>query len=178
MAMHASGRAMLEKAGGAERVVMEESDLETFVTDHFGDMHTLSVPRKTFQALDGYAPGFKVCEDFHFLTRLCAVSHRVGVICQPLAVYLIHESSATRSDPLMAQKYNLQALLDLKGQAGNFPVPVERGLMAKLRTGRLNFAYALVKAGRRSEALRTVLPSLLETPGWASYRNILSILIG
>ena len=78
----------------------------------------------------------------------------------------------------MAQKYNLQALLDLKGQAGNFPVPVERGIMAKLRTARLNLAYALVKSGRKQEALRAVLPSLVETPGWASYRNILSILIG
>ena len=178
MAMHASGRAMLAKAGGAKKVLMEENDLETFVSDHFGDMHTLSVPRKTFQALGGYPPGFRVCEDFHFLTRLCAVSSRAGVICQPLAVYLIHAASATRSDPLLAQQYNLQALLDLKHLSGNFPASVERGLMAKLRTGRLNLAYALVKVGRRRDALRAVLPSLVETPGWASYRNILSILIG
>ena len=121
MAMHASGIAMLAKANGAEKVVMEENDIEVFVADHFGDMHTLSVPRKTFQELGGYPPGFKVCEDFHFLARLCAVSRRVGVICQPLAVYLIHEASATRSDPLKAQEYNLQALLDLKHLAGNFP---------------------------------------------------------
>ena len=178
MAMHASGRAMLAKAGGAKKVLMEENDLETFVSDHFGDMHTLSVPRKTFQALGGYPPGFRVCEDFHFLTRLCAVSSRAGVICEPLAVYLIHAASATRSDPLLAQQYNLQALLDLKHLSGNFPASVERGLMAKLRSGRLNLAYALVKVGRRRDALRAVLPSLVETPGWASYRNILSILIG
>ena len=178
MAMHASGCAMLEKAKGADKVVMEENDLETFVADHFGDMHTLSVPRKTFQALGGYPPGFKVCEDFHFQARLCAVSRRVGVICHPLAVYLIHGASATRSDPLKAQQYSLQTLLDLKHQADNFPATVKRGLMARLRTGRLNLAYSLVKSGRKREALGAVLPSLLETPGWASYRNILSILIG
>jgi len=178
MAMHASGCAMLAKANGADKVVMEENDIGAFVADHFGDMHTLSVPRKTFQALGGYPPGFKVCEDFHFLARLCAVSRRVGVICQPLAVYLIHGASATRSDPLKAQEYNLQALLDLKQLAGNFPTAVKRGLMTRLRTGRLNLAYALVKSGRRREALGAVLPSLVETPGWASYRNILSILIG
>ena len=178
MAMHDSGCAMLEKAAGAERVVMEEDDIGAFVADHFGDMHTLSVPRKTFQALGGYPPGFKVCEDFHFLARLCAVSRRAGVICQPLAAYLIHEASATRSDPLKAQEYNLQALLDLKHLADDFPVPVKRGLMTRLRTGRLNLAYALVKSGRKREALGAVLPSLVETPGWASYRNILSILIG
>ncbi|HEB85641.1 MAG TPA: glycosyltransferase [Gammaproteobacteria bacterium] len=178
MAMHASGCAMLEKADGAKKVVMDENDIEGFVADHFGDMHTLSVPRKTFQALGGYPPGFKVCEDFHFLARLCAVSRRVGVVCQPLAVYLIHGASATRSDPLKAQEYNLQALLDLKHLADDFPVPVKRAVMARLRTGRLNLAYALVKSGRKREALGTVLPSLVETPGWASYRNILSILIG
>lgn len=178
MAMHPSGRAMLEKADGAMKVVMEMQDIEVFVAEHFGDMHTLSVPRKTFQALGGYPPGFKVCEDVHFLTRLCAISSRVGVICRPLAVYLIHESSATRSDPLKAQEYNLQTLLDLKNLAGGFPVPVERGFRARLRTGRLNLGYALVRSGRRLKAIAAVLPSLVETPGWTSFRNILSILKG
>jgi glycosyltransferase involved in cell wall biosynthesis len=178
MVLHASGSAMLAKANGADNVVMEENDLEVFVADHFGDMHTLSVPRKTFLELGGYPPGFKVCEDFHFLARLCAVSRRVGVICKPLAVYLIHEASATRSDTLKAQEYNLQALLDLKQLADDFPATVKRGLMTRLRTGRLNLAYALVKSGRKRDALGAVLPSLFETPGWASYRNIMSILIG
>jgi len=178
MAMHASGRAMLEKAAGAEKVVMEAKEIETFVSDHFGDIHTLSVPRKTFDALGGYPPGFKVCEDVHLLTRLCAVSRRVGVICRPLGAYLIHGASATRSDPLKAQEYNVQALLDLKNLAGSFPAPVERGVMARLRNGRLNLGYALVRSGRRREAISAVLPSLVETPGWASFRNFLSILKG
>ncbi len=178
MSMHCSGRAMLEKADGAERVVMEAKEIGTFVADHFGDIHTLSVPRKIFHALGGYPPGFKVCEDVHFLTRLCAVSRRVGVICRPLGVYLIHGSSATRSDPLQAQKYNVQTLLDLKRLAGSFPAPVERGVMARLRAGRLNLGYALARSGKRREAIAAVLPSLVETPGWASLRNVLSILKG
>lgn len=178
MAMHASGRTMLEKADGAEKVVMQAREIEVFVADHFGDIHTLSVPRRTFQALGGYPPGFKVCEDVHFLTRLCAVSRRVGVICRPLGVYLIHGSSATRSDPLKSQEYNVQALLDLKNLAGSFPAPVERGVMTRLRTGRLNLGYALIRSGRRREAIAAVLPSLVETPGWASFRNIMSILKG
>jgi GT2 family glycosyltransferase len=178
MAIHPSGRAMLEKAAGAVKVLMESQEIEDFVTEHFGDMHTLSVPRKTFQALGGFPPGFKVCEDVHFLTRLCAVSRRAGVICRPLAVYLIHGASATRSDPLKSQEYNLQTLLDLKNLAAGFPAPVERGVMARLRTGRLNLGYALVRSGRRREAIATVLPSLVETPGWISCRNILSILKG
>jgi len=178
MAMHPSGQAMLDKADGAMQVVMELQEIEAFVAEHFGDMHTLSVPRKIFQALGGYPPGFKVCEDVHFLTRLCAVSSRVGVICRPLAVYLIHGSSATRSDPLKAQEYNLQTLLDLKNLAGGFPAPVARGVMARLRTGRLNLGYALVRSGMRREAIAAVLPSLVETPGLTSFRNVLSMLKG
>ena len=157
---------------------MESKEMESYVADHFGDIHTLSVPRDTFQALGGFPSGFKVCEDVHFLSRLCAVSHRVGVICRPLGAYLIHASSATRSDPLKAQEYNVEALLDLKNLAGGFPGPVERGIMTRLRTGRLNLGYALVRAGRRREALCAVLPSLVEAPGWASLRNALSILKG
>jgi hypothetical protein len=178
MARHASGRAMLEKADGAEKVVMEAKEIESFVADHFGDMHTLSVPRKTFQVLGGYPPGFKVCEDVHLLTRLCALSRRVGVICRPLGVYLIHGASATRSDPLKAQQYNVQALLDLKALASSFPAPVERGVMVRLRNSRLDLGCALVRSGMRREAISAVLPSLIESPGWASVRNILSILKG
>jgi len=178
MALHPSGRAMLRKAEGLNEVVMEFLDIESFVADHFGDIHTLSVPRKTFYELGGYPLGFKVCEDAHFLVRLCAVSSRVGVICSPMAAYLIHSSSATRSDPLKAQEYNVQALLDLKCLARGFPAPVQRGVMQRLRNGRLNLAYALVKSGRRRDALSAVLPSLMESPGWISLRNLMSILKG
>ena len=178
MVMRSSGRFMLEKADGALQVVMELQELEGFVAEHFGDMHTLSVPRHTFRALGGFPPGFKVCEDVHFLTRLCAVSRRAGVICRPMAVYLIHGSSVTRSDPLIAQEYNLQTLLDLKKLSSDFPAAVARGVMARLSTGRLNLGYALVRSGRRREAIAAVLPSLFETPGWTSFRNVLSILKG
>ena len=178
MVMHPSGRAILKKAAGAERVVMDRREISAFVAEHFGDMHTLTVPRRTFHELGGFPPGFRVCEDVHFLTRLCAVSRKVGVICRPLGVYLIHQSSATRSDPLKAQQYNLQTLLDLKKIAGSFPAAVKQGVMARLRTGRLNLAYALVRSGRKRQAIAAVLPSLVEMPGWISCRNILSILKG
>ena len=178
MAAHAAGRAMLEKAAGAREVVMDAGEFEGFVADHFGDTHTLSVPRETFLNLGGYPTGFRVCEDVHLLTRLCAVSNRVGVVCRPLGVYLIHDASATRTDPLQSQRYNVQTLLDLKRRASGFPGPVRRGVLTRLRNGRLNLAYALVGAGRRREALGAVLPSLMETPGWAAIRNLASIIKG
>ena len=178
MALHPSGREMLSKARGLNEVVMASREIESFVADHFGDIHTLSVPLKTFHALGGFPPGFKVCEDVHFLTRLCAVSSRVGVICRPMGAYVIHGSSATRSDPLKSQEYNVQTLLDLKSLARGFPAPVRRGAKARLRNGRLNLGYALVKSRRRRDAIGAVLPSLVESPGWASLRNLISILKG
>jgi glycosyltransferase involved in cell wall biosynthesis len=178
MAVHASGRAVLDKASGAYEVVMEAREFKSFVADHFGDTHTLSVPREIFLRLGGYPAGFRVCEDVHFLTRLCAVSQRAGVVCRPMGVYLIHGASVTRADPLQAQQYNVQTLLDLKRLARGFPEPVKRGMMVRLRNGRLNLAYALVRAGRRREAMGAVMPSLVETPGWTALRNLASILKG
>lgn len=178
MTSHISGRKMLAKADSVDAVVMEDLEFEEFVADHFGDTHTLSVPRKTFLKLGGYPLGFKVCEDVHFLTRLCVVSKRVGVVCRPMGVYLVHGASATRSDPLKAQEYNVQTLLDLKRLACNFPAPVKRGVMTRLRNGRLNLGYALAKSGRRLEAISAILPSLIEMPSWSSFRNLASMLKG
>ncbi len=173
-----SGRAMLDKAAGKREVVMEGAEFEAFVADHFGDTHTLSLPRATFLELGGYPPGFKVCEDVHLLTRLVARSRRAGVICEPLAVYLIHSASATRADPVRAQFENVRTLIALSEQATSLPAAVRRGYAARLRQARLNLGYALVKSGRRMEAVRAVMPSLIESPSIASVRNLLSILKG
>ncbi len=178
MSAHVSGQQMLDKAAGAERVMMEAEELEEFVADHFGDTHTLSVPRARFLALGGYPLGFKVCEDVHFLTRLCASSQRVGVVCQPTAVYRIHAASATRKDPVMAQRYNVETLRDLASRTRDMPGAIRRGVTRRLASGRLNLAYALNRTGRRSQAVAAVLPSLLESPGTRSIRNLLSVIKG
>jgi glycosyltransferase involved in cell wall biosynthesis len=178
MAQHEAGRRMLARAAGDPRVIMESADFESFVADHFGDTHTLSVPRATFLALEGYPLGFKVCEDVHFLTRLVAASRRVGVVCNILAVYLIHGGSATRRDPVMAQRENVRTLCDLRRLAATFPAPVRRGVMKRVRIGRLNLAYALSRHGARGDAVRAVLPSLFESPGLASLRDVVSIVRG
>ncbi|HUX65314.1 glycosyltransferase family 2 protein [Sulfuricella sp.] len=178
MAARQSGQRMLLKAAGAREVVMQGREFEAFVADHFGDTHTLSVPLTTFLALGGYPPGFKVCEDVHLLTRLVACSRRVGVVCAPLAVYLIHPTSATRVDPVRAQFENVRTLIALGEQAASLPAVVRRGYTTRLRQARLNMGYALSKTGNRVGAVRAVLPSLLEAPGFASVRNLLSILKG
>lgn len=178
MAGRQSGQRMLIKAAGAREVVMHGSEFEAFVADHFGDTHTLSMPLITFLALGGYPLGFKVCEDVHLLTRLVARSHRAGVICEPMAVYLIHSASATRADPVRAQFENVRTLIALGEQVDNLPAAVRRGYTTRLRQARLNLGYALSKAGNRVGAMCAVLPSLIEAPSLASMRNLLSILKG
>lgn len=179
MAQHASGRTMLAKAAGTRRVTMETpEEIAAYVADHFGDTHTLSVPRARFVELGGYPTGYKVCEDVHLLARLVAKSRRIGVVCASLGVYVIHGGSATRRDPVAAQRENVRTLTDLKRQAGNFPAPVRRGVEARMRAARYNLGCTLAKRGQRIAAARAVLPSLIETPDWRSVRDLLSMLKG
>lgn len=179
MMQHASGRMMLDKAAGAARVVIETpAEITAFVADHFGDTHTLSVPRARFVELGGYPTGFRVCEDVHFLTRLVAASRRIGVVCQSLGSYVIHDGSATRRDPVAAQRENVRTLADLARLADNFPAPVRAGVAPRLRAARYNLGCALIKSGHRAAAIGAVLPSLAERPGWQSLRDVLAMLKG
>lgn len=179
MAQHASGRMMLAKAAGATRVVMETpGEIAAFVADHFGDTHTLSVPRARFVELGGYPTGYRVCEDVHFLTRLVAGSRRIGVICRSLGAYVIHDGSATRRDPVAAQQENVRTLTDLAGKARNFPTPVRQGVTARMADARYNLGCALSRSGRRVAAVNAVLPTLIARPGWRSLRDVLAMLKG
>jgi len=179
LAQHEAGRMMLTKAAGQTRVTMDRpQEIRAYVADHFGDTHTLSVPRTTFEALGGYPRGFEVCEDVHFLVRLTACSRRIGVVCEALGVYLIHGASATRSDPVRAQRENVRTLVDLERHARDFPEAVRQGLKLRMQSARYNLGCALSRNAGRGAAVRAVLPSLLEAPGWASVRAVLSMLKG
>lgn len=179
MSQHDAGRMLLAKAAGRTRAVMDQAhEIQAYVADHFGDTHTLSVPRRLFLDLGGYPPGYKVCEDVHFLTRLVSRSRRIGVVCIPLGVYLIHGSSATRSNPLAAQHENVRTLTDLERMSQNFPLPVRLGIKQRIQSARYNLACALTKNAQRSAAVRAVLPTLVSNPGWRSLRDVLSMLKG
>jgi glycosyltransferase involved in cell wall biosynthesis len=179
MAQHESGRMMLNKAAGAARVVIETpAEIAAFVADHFGDTHTLTVPRARFIELGGYPTGYKVCEDVHFLTRLVAKSRRIGVVCQSLGVYVIHGGSATRRDPVAAQRENVRTLTDLSRLAENFPASVRQGVAVRMQSARYNLGCALSKNGQRIAAVKAVLPTITARPNWRALRDILSMLKG
>ena len=173
-----AGGAMLGKAKGDREVIMELNEMAPFIENHFGDTHTLTVPRRTFLALGGYPPGRAVCEDVNFLIRLCAHSRRVGVICEPMGVYLIHQKSATRTDPLRAQRLTVEALLPLKMELADAPRVVRQGYRGRLRRARLNLSYALLRQGESTRAIRAVLASLLENPGLSTLRDVVSVALG
>lgn len=173
-----SGRALLAKAQGGLEVVMELAELRPYIADHFGDTHTLSVPRATFLELGGYPLGCKVAEDAHFLIRLCARSRRVGVICRPMAVYCIFQESATRANPLRAQQLSVETLRPLRSLLKNAPGPVRRGYAERMRHARLNLAYVLLRQGRGVAAVYAVLPILQSLPGLRSVRDVVSVMLG
>lgn len=154
-----AGQAILARAREG-RAVMEGEVLGDFVGAHFGDTHTLTVPRATFLALGGYSTGFAVCEDVNFLIRLCALSRRVGVVCKPTAAYRIHGNSATRSDPLRAQQQTLLALKALVPQLKQSPSAIRRGLRDAIRHARLDLAQCLLRMGHRRDAVVAALPLL------------------
>lgn len=172
----ALGRRLLN--GEGTFAFMEAADFGEFIEDHFGDTHTLTVPRTSFLKLGGYPREFAVCEDVHFLIRLCAASRRAGVIRQPVAAYVIHPGSATRSDPLRAQRQTVAAWRSLRPLLVNTPPALQAGYRRGLQRARFNLAVAQLRAGSRWEALQAVLPLLYEAPSLSSLKIIASILKG
>jgi len=171
-----AGRILLADARDG-RAVMEGEILGDFIAAHFGDTHTLTVPRATFLALGGYPAGFAVCEDVNFLIRLCARSRRVGVVCAPLAAYRIHAQSATRSDPLRAQRQTVAALQALVPQLRAAPAHIRRGLREAIAHGRYDLATCLLRDGQRALALKAILP-LLSHGNARALRSVLSVAKG
>jgi glycosyltransferase involved in cell wall biosynthesis len=174
----ALGRELLRKADPNGMIEMGRSDLGDFVERHFGDTHTLSLPRSTFLELDGYPREYQVCEDVFFLTRLCARSQRVGVVCQSLGAYVIHEGSATRGAPIRAQRQTVAALEQVMALIADESSIVRGGLERALRHARMDLAYVLLREKRRGAAVRAALPVLYQRPGWQSLRDIMSIIRG
>ena len=158
--------------------VMQGELIGDFIAQHFGDTHTLTVKKETFIKLGGYPMGVAVCEDIHFLIRLCADSKKIGVITRPMAAYFIHQESATRSNPLRAQQQSVDSLNSLKSYMKSKNSILFPGLIRAIRHARLDLAYTLVKMGNRLASIKAVLPLLVETPGLRSVRDVLSIAKG
>ena len=173
----ALGRRLLAQGSGDFRL-MEAADFGAFIEDHFGDTHTLTLPRRTFLRLGGYPSAFAVCEDVHLLIRLCLASRCAVVVAKPVAAYVIHPASATRRDPLWAQRQTVAAWRSLKPLLTSAPAPLRAGYRRGLARARYDLAVALLRRGGRREALKAVLPLLYEAPSLNSVKRILSVAKG
>ncbi len=173
-----AGQKLLQTAGNSGSIIMQGDLINDFIAQHFGDTHTLSLPRATFNQLGGYPEGVAVCEDVHFLIRLCATSNKIGVITQPMAAYLIHSESATRSNPLRAQLQSVSSLVSLKNHLKIVNPRLLKGLKQSIRHARLDLSYTLIKMNKRVDSVKAVLPLFYELPGYSSIRDILSIIKG
>ena len=178
MTDNAAGRRLIEQADKQDRAVLERNEMEDFITQHFGDTHTLSLRRSDFIQLGGYPTRFAVCEDVHFLVRLCAQVDCIGVICRPLAAYVIYANSATRCNPLRAQQQTVEAFSSLLSESGDYPKPIRVGLRGALRHARLDHATVLLKQGSHLRALCAIIPELHQSPGFRSIRDVISIARG
>ena len=91
------------------------------------------------------------------------------------SAYMIGRS-ATRRDPVAAQRENVRTLTDLSALTENFPAPVRQGVAERMASARYNLGCALNKSGRRFGAVWAVLPNLITQPGWRSVRAVVSVL--
>ncbi len=176
MEENALGRKLIERSEGGI-AVMRRRDFREFVADHFGDTHTLTLPRETFLSLGGYDTAFRVCEDVHLLTRLCARSTCTAVVVRPLAVYVIHGQSATRRDPIDAQRQTVAAMRDVCARLDEADAGVRAGARDALASAYLDLSYALAKAGHRGQAAAGALRSCLVRPRRQALRALLGTLI-
>lgn len=173
-----SGRRLVKKHPGQVHIPMYHADFEEFIADGFGEIRALSLPRATFLALGGFPLGKKIGEDLHFVIRLCAASAKAGVVNLPLAIYYIYPTSVLRTNILRAQQGFVETLASLDGELTSARPAIRHGCREKLRRARLDLAYTYLRGGQRLNAIRSVLPVALASPGLRSLRDLLSVVKG
>ncbi|BCO30926.1 hypothetical protein TspCOW1_10290 [Thiohalobacter sp. COW1] len=178
MAGTAVGQRLLEQAGGRREVIMEGEDILQFIEHQFSDVRCLSVPKPLMEAVGGFPAGIAVGEDVYCIVQLCARARAVGVITAPMAVYTVHDTGAIRSDSLRAQAESVVTFTRLRSDLRDADPGVGRALRALVRRVRRDWATALLRQGRRAEAIRAILPELIESPGPTALRDLLSVLRG
>jgi glycosyltransferase involved in cell wall biosynthesis len=174
----AFGRELVARHPGLTDIPLSRDDFRDFIADGFAEIRTLSLPRKTFLDLGGFPTDRRIGEDMYFFIRLCAASRKGGVVNRPLAVYYIYPNSALRKDVVAAQTAYVETIESLEPELRDGHPQIRRGWQAKLRQGRLSLAYMHLRAGRRGEALRAVLPLVWRQPSVASLRDVVSVVRG
>jgi glycosyltransferase involved in cell wall biosynthesis len=172
------GKLLLESNINRERIPIPSNMFGDLISDGFTEIRTLSVPRNKFVSLGGFPTEYKIGEDLHFFIRLFAASERGGAVPHTLATYYIYENSALRKDQLTTMRLFDKTLSSLKAQLSTAPKHIRKGFLEKQRKVKLGLAYALLRAGRKREAILTIAPYLIHAPGSQSLRDFISVCIG
>lgn len=175
----AAGKRLLQDQNSESEVLLEEDGIVEFISHPFGDTRTLTLRKETFLKLGGFPVGFNICEDVHFLMRLSAASRHIGVVKNPMAVYLVHNCGLIRKDPFRAQVETIYAISTLFRDTTMLENKwARKGLVLADRRARLDLAYTYLKQEDKNKALKTILPLLFRNPKFRSIKDILSILLG
>lgn len=172
------GRRLLEKAGGKREVIMEGEEIARFIEHQFSDVRCLSVPRMRFEQAGGFPEGIAVGEDVYLIVSLCAKVRAIGVICEPMAIYIVHEHSAIRSDTLRAQSESVVTFKRLQSALQSADPSIRQAVTGLVRRARLDWATALLRQGQYWQAVQAIAPEVLENPGSESLRDLLSVMRG
>jgi glycosyltransferase involved in cell wall biosynthesis len=170
------GKELLKRCDADGRAFLEKDDIGRFAAQQFSDTRGLTLPRETFLRLGGFPLDLRICEDVAFMLRLCAASTRVGVVCHPLAAYVVHDAGLIRSDRLRAQTETVRALLTLADEMPRAPEPVHAAWRSLIKNAYINLAYHLAKLGRRREALASLWQGFRFHPAVTDLRLMLSLL--
>lgn len=159
-------------------VLFDVAEMGELIPYYFGHTLTLSLPREKFLALGGFPKSFSIGEDIHLFIRLCVISHKAGVTCNPMGIYNVHDSGLIRSDVVKAQISTVETLSSLSDELKNAPTPIKKGFLSLMLNARFDLAAALIKRGQHFKATIAFLPSLIESFSWNSVKMLLSIIKG
>jgi glycosyltransferase involved in cell wall biosynthesis len=173
-----SGRTLLARRPGQQRVPIAETDFEDLIGDGFMEIRTMSIPRAAFTQLGGFSVNHKVGEDLHLFIRLLAASKKGGMMPQVVAKYYIYPTSTLRKDPVIAEVRFVAALDSLAPLLRTASVPVRNGYRAKRHVVRMRAALRYLHAGHRLDAIKAVLPSLVDATSLNTARDVVSIARG
>ncbi len=170
------GKQLLARDGKQGRVALEGKEIGGFIADQFSDTRCLTLPKTTFLTLGGFPLDLRICEDVVFMLRLCARSHRIGVTCQSLAVYTVHDTGLIRSDRLRAQTETVRALLTLSREMPTAPPPVFKAWKQLVKRAYRNLALHNARNGQPMAAIRSALDGFRFQPALNDLRFLLSLL--